>query len=154
MADVSVHVRGDLVVHVTTDVDLTEVLARMTEMETAMGRLTDAVDAALAGEAQEDAESAAKDALIVELRAQLEQSQTDLTTALSNDAADAQTIADKQAEIDQLNADIDDQVARIEEAFPGPTTPEQPPVEPPVEEPAPPVDVPVEPAEGGTGDGG
>jgi chromosome segregation ATPase len=106
-----------------------------------MSALSDAVDLALASEADEDAQHAAvvaaKDQVISDLQAQLEQSSAELQAAMANDAADAQTIANKQAELDAQAADTQAQIDRLNEAFP--TTPpvEEPPVEevPPVEEP-------------------
>jgi len=84
--------------------------------------LSDAVDAVIANEADEDAAAAAalaaKDAIIAELQSQNATLASDLTTALADDAADQATIDEKQATIDAQNADIEAQIARLNEAFP------------------------------------
>jgi chromosome segregation ATPase len=117
------------------------ILQHLHDLGVKMSALSDAVDLALASEADEDAQHAAvvaaKDQVISDLQAQLEQSSAELQAAMANDAADAQTIANKQAELDAQAADTQAQIDRLNEAFP--TTPpvEEPPVEevPPVEEP-------------------
>jgi small-conductance mechanosensitive channel len=96
-----------------------------------MSELSEAVDAVLASEADEDAQAAAalaaKDQVIAELQSQLNTVTDQLTTALANDAADAQTIADTQAQLDAQAADIQAQIDRLNEAFPsGQTPPEEP----------------------------
>lgn len=87
-----------------------------------MTALSDAVDAALASEADEDARNdallAAKDALITDLQAQLAAAADQVAAALANDAADAQAIADAQAALAAQAADTQTQIDRLAEAFP------------------------------------
>jgi small-conductance mechanosensitive channel len=98
-----------------------------------MSELSEAVDAVLASEADEDAQAAAalaaKDQVIADLQSQLNTVTDQLTTALANDAADAQTIADTQAQLDAQAADIQAQIDRLNEAFPSSGTPQTPPDE-------------------------
>ena len=93
--------------------------------------LSDAVDAALASEADEDTRNAAAiDALnviVADLQAQLAAAAVQVADALTNDAADAQTIADTQAALNAQAADNQVQIDRLAEAFPSLVVP--PPVE-------------------------
>jgi len=113
----------------STSGKLDQVLAALATLGGKVSQLSDAVDAALTSEADEDARQAAalaaKDAIIAELQSQNSALASDLSTALADDAADQATIDAKQAEIDAQNADIDAQIARLNEAFPSQ------PVEPP-----------------------
>lgn len=103
-----------------------QVISLLKSLGAKVSELSDAVDAVIANEADEDAQQAAalaaKDQVIADLQAQLATSQANEMAALANDAADAQAIADKQAEIDALNADTQAQIDRLNEAFP-PVTP-------------------------------
>lgn len=87
-----------------------------------MSALSDAVDAVLASEADEDARTAAllaaKDAVIADLQSQIDSISSQLTTALANDAADAQTIANTQAQLVAQAADVQAQIDRLADAFP------------------------------------
>lgn len=82
-----------------------------------MSALSDAVDAALAREGDENAANAAalaaKDAVISTLQGQVSDLGGQLTTAQANDAADAQTIADTQAALAAQAADVQAQIDRI-----------------------------------------
>lgn len=104
------------------DSRLDRILDLLTTQGVTLSALSDVVDQILAAETDEDAAAAAalaaKDAVIAELQAQLADLGGQLTTALANDAADAQAIADKQAELDAQAADVAAQIARLEEAFP------------------------------------
>jgi chromosome segregation ATPase len=101
---------------------LQEILNELHDLGVKMTALSDAVDAVLASEADEDAQAAAalaaKDVVIADLQAQLADLGTQLTTAMSNDASDAQAIADAQAALDAQAADTQAQIDRLAEAFP------------------------------------
>jgi hypothetical protein len=121
--DVSITVQGDLVFNQT--VDTSEVISKLNALESSMGALVDAVQAAIN---RDNASDAAKDALIASLQASNADLGGQLTTALANDAADAQTIADKQAEIDAAAAETQSAIDLLATVDPAP-------VAPPVDEP-------------------
>src|SRR4029079_19632705 len=91
----------------STSGKLDQVLAALATLGGKVSQLSDAVDAALTSEADEDARQAAalaaKDAIIAELQSQNSALASDLSTALADDAADQATIDAKQAEIDAQN---------------------------------------------------
>lgn len=101
---------------------LDHILQHLHDLGVKMTALSDAVDAVLASEADEDAQAAAalaaKDVVIADLQAQLADLGTQLTTAMSNDASDAQAIADAQAALAAQAADTQAQIDRLAEAFP------------------------------------
>lgn len=94
-----------------------QILTQLTSLGVTMSALSDAVDAALAREGDENAANAAalaaKDAVISTLQGQVSDLGGQLTTAQANDAADAQTIADTQAALAAQAADVQAQIDRI-----------------------------------------
>ena len=110
---------------------LDHILHQLHQLGDKMTVLSDAVDAALASEADEDTRNAAAiDALnviVADLQAQLAAAAVQVADALANDAADAQTIADTQAALNAQAADNQVQIDRLAEAFPSLVVP--PPVE-------------------------
>jgi chromosome segregation ATPase len=108
---INVHVDGDLVVQQSADLSdlnakLDEVLAQLTTIGESMSQLDETVDQAVSV-------LASQQATIADLSQQL-------LDALANDAADAATIAAKQEELDAVNADVAENVTKLQEAFPAP----------------------------------
>jgi ABC-type transporter Mla subunit MlaD len=144
--DINVHHYFHNVPDSGSDVKYDQIIQKLNDLGANMSQLSDAVDAVLANEADEDARNeaalAAKDEIIAALQAQLEDLGTQLTTAMANDQADAQAIADARDEIERQRADMQEQIDRLNEAFPTVVTSTDqevvvgdgnPPAEPPVE---------------------
>lgn len=112
--DIHIHI-GRLVIQ-TPSPDLSEIEETLAQIGATLSELSDAVTA-LQGRITEDVQHLQD--VIADLTGQL-------TEALGNDAADAATIAEKQAQLDAVTADVADTVARIQSIDPVADFPEPP----------------------------
>lgn len=92
---------------------LVALLGAITDLGVQMTALSDAVADVRARVTAKDEQ---QEALIAELRQQLDTAQTELLAALADDAADQATIDAKQAEIDQANASVAEKQSALDAA--------------------------------------
>ena len=111
----------------STSGKLDQIIALLNTQGAKMSALTDAVDAI---QVRVGERIAALQATIADLTQQL-------IEAMANDAADAATIAEKQAQLDALNAEIQSQVDELNAAFADVPTEPEPTPEPEPEPPTP-----------------